>query len=170
MLYSKRNITIDKCNIDKCKLCSFGFTFTQNEVFTKAMENFKKVISKPDFPKDAFERKRSQMLIGVKAKQQSPGTLAKDKFMNAIYRSHPYGKPSEGNEKTIKSIKRENVISFYDKYYTAKNSIIAIVGAVDRQAAEQIAEDIVSSLKEGEKADLLTKVKKLDEPKDIFIE
>ena len=145
-------------------------TLTQTELFTKAMENFKKVISKPDFPKDAFERKRSQMLVGIKAKQQSPGAIAKDTFMGAIYQSHPYGKPSEGNQDTIKSIKRENITSFYDKYYTAKNSIIAIVGAVDRKAAEQIAEDIVNSLKEGEKVDSLSKVKELDESKNIFIE
>ena len=145
-------------------------SLTQNELFTKAMENFKKVISKPDFPKDSFERKRSQMLIGIKAKQQSPGTIAKDAFMSAIYRLHPYGKPSEGDQETIKSIKRENIISFYDKYYTAKNSIIAIVGAVDRQAAEHIAEIIVSSLKEGKKADSLTEVKKIDESKNIFID
>ena len=145
-------------------------TLTQTELFTKAMENFKKVISKPDFPKDAFERKRSQMLVGIKAKQQSPGAIAKDTFMGAIYQSHPYGKPSEGNQDTIKSIKRENITSFYDKYYTAKNSIIAIVGAVDRKTAEQIAEDIVSSLKEGEKVDPLSKVEELDESKNIFIE
>ena len=93
------------------------------------------------------------MLVGIKAKQQSPGAIAKDTFMGAIYQSHPYGKPSEGNQESIKSIKRENIISFYNKYYTAKNSIIAIVGAVDRQAAKQIAEDIVSSLKEGKKAE-----------------
>ncbi len=145
-------------------------SLTQAELFTQAMQNFKKVISKPDFPSSSIERKRSQMLIGIKAKQQSPGTIAKDAFMSAIYQSHPYGKPSEGNQESIKSIKRENIISFYNKYYTAKNSIIAIVGAVDRQAAKQIAEDIVSSLKEGKKADSLSKVKKLDKSKNVFIE
>ena len=145
-------------------------SLTEEGLLMKAMENFKKVISKPDFPEDAFERKRSQMLIGIKAKQQSPATIAKDAFMSGIYQSHPYGKQSEGNQTTIKSIKRENIISFYKKYYTAKNSMIAIVGAIDRKFAKKISEDIVSSLQNGEKADSLSKVKVLNESKNINIE
>ena len=127
-------------------------SLTEVELLTEAIENFKKVISTPDFPNDALERKRSQMLIAIKAKEQSPGAIAKDAFMSAIYQSHPYGKPSEGNEASIKSIKREDIVSFYRKYYTAKNSMIAIVGAIDRKTAEQISEDIVNALQDGKKA------------------
>ena len=145
-------------------------SLTDAELLTVAIENFKKVISTPDFPNDALERKRSQMLIAIKAKEQSPGAIAKDAFMSAIYQSHPYGKPSEGNEASIKSIKREDIVSFYRKYYTAKNSMIAIVGAIDRKTAEQISEDIVNALQDGKKAVPLSKVNKLDVSKNIFIE
>ena len=145
-------------------------SLTETELLTEAIENFKKVISTPDFPNDALERKRSQMLIAIKAKEQSPGAIAKDAFMGAIYQSHPYGKPSEGNEASIKSIKREDIVSFYRKYYTAKNSMIAIVGAIDRKTAEQISEDIVNALQDGKKAVPLSKVNKLDVSKNIFIE
>ena len=145
-------------------------SLTDAELLTEAIENFKKVISTPDFPNDALERKRSQMLIAIKAKEQSPGAIAKDAFMSAIYQSHPYGKPSEGNEASIKSIKREDIVSFYRKYYTAKNSMIAIVGAIDRKTAEQISEDIVNALQDGKKAVPLSKVNKLDVSKNIFIE
>lgn len=145
-------------------------SLTEQDVLTKAINNFKKVISKPDFPEDAFERKRSQMLVGIKAKQQSPSAIAKDEYMNAIYELHPYGKPSEGKQITIKSIERENIISFYKKYYTAKNSMIAIVGSVERELAMQISEEIVSPLPDGEKANSLPEVKELDQAKNIFIE
>ena len=145
-------------------------SLTDAELLTEAIENFKKVISTPDFPNDALERKRSQMLIAIKAKEQSPGAIAKDAFMSAIYQSHPYGKPSEGNEASIKSIKREDIVSFYRKYYTAKNSMIAIVGAIDRKTAEQISEDIVNALQDGKKAVPLSKVNKLAVSKNIFIE
>ena len=145
-------------------------SLTDAELLTEAIENFKKVISTPDFPNDALERKRSQMLIAIKAKEQSPGAIAKDAFMSAIYQSHPYGKPSEGDEASIKSIKREDIVSFYRKYYTAKNSMIAIVGAIDRKTAEQISEDIVNALQDGKKAVPLLKVNKLDVSKNIFIE
>ncbi len=145
-------------------------SLTENDLLTKAIKNFKKVISLPDFPEDALERKRSQMLIAIKAKEQSPAAIAKDTFMSAIYQSHPYGQPSDGNEVSIKAITRKDVVSFYNKFYTAKNSMIAIVGAIDRKSAEEISEDIVNALQDGEKVSLLSKVKDLDDSKNIFIE
>ena len=145
-------------------------SLAENDLLTKAIKNFKKVISLPDFPEDALERKRSQMLIAIKAKEQSPAAIAKDAFMSAIYQSHPYGQPSDGNEVSIKAITRKDIVSFYNKFYTAKNSMIAIVGAIDRKSAEEISEDIVNALQDGEKVSLLSKVKDLDDSKNIFIE
>ena len=145
-------------------------SLVKKELLSNAIINFKKVISKPDFPQDAIERIRSQMLIGIKAKQQSPSTIAKTTFMSALYQSHPYAKPSEGTESTIKAIKRDDIISFYKKYYNAKNAMIAIVGAIDRSDAKIIAEDITSVIQDGKKAGKLPTVENLEDGQNIFIE
>jgi zinc protease len=145
-------------------------TLTDETLLTKAIENLKWLISKPDFPKDALERNRSRTLIGLKAKQQSPGAIAKDKFMSAIYQSHPYASPNDGTEKSIAAIKRKDILAFYKKYYVAKNAMVAIVGAVDRKQAEQLAEEVTSELKEGNKAEPLENVKALTKAETIFIE
>ncbi len=145
-------------------------SLTEKELLEKAISNFKKVLSSPDFPNDAIERIRSQMLIGIKAKQQSPGALAREAFMSALYQSHPYSKPSEGTETSIKAIKRSDIVSFYKKFYTTNNAMIAIVGAVDRETAESIAEGITGALQDGTKVDDLPAVEKLAKEQNIFIE
>ena len=145
-------------------------SLTESELLKSAIVNLKKVLSAPDFPTDALERRRSQMLIGIKAKQQSPAAIAKDAFMKAIYQSHPYAKPSEGTETSVKAIKRKDIVSFYKKHYTAKNSMIAIVGAVSHELAKQISEDISAAFQDGEKASSMRAVEKLEEPQSIFIE
>jgi zinc protease len=145
-------------------------SLTDETLLTKAIENLKWVVSKPDFPKEALERRRSRSLIGLKAKQQSPGALARDTFMSAVYQSHPYASPNDGTEKSITAIKRKDISAFYKKYYVASNAIVAIVGAVDRKQAEQIAEEITSELEQGEKAKPLEEVKALDKADSIFIE
>jgi zinc protease len=145
-------------------------TLTEEKLLTKAIENLKRVVSKPDFPNDALERRRARTLIGLQAKQQSPGALAQEAFMKAIYQSHPYANPTDGTEESIKAIKRENIISFYKKYYVASNAMVAIVGAVDRKQAEQIAEELVSELPQGKKAEPLQKVEDLKKAETIFIE
>ena len=145
-------------------------SLTESELLKSAIANLKKVLSAPDFPTDALERRQSQMLIGIKAKQQSPAAVAKDAFMQAAYQSHPYAKPSEGTETSVKAIKRKDIVSFYKKHYTAKNSMIAIVGAVNRELAKQISEDISAVFQDGEEASSIKVVEKLEEPQSIFIE
>ena len=145
-------------------------SLTESELLNSAIVNLKKVLSAPDFPTDALERRQSQMLIGIKAKQQSPAAIAKDAFMKATYQSHPYAKPSEGTETSIKAIKRKDIVSFYKKHYTAKNSMIAIVGAVSHELAKQISEDISAGFQDGEKASSIRAVENLEEPQSIFIE
>ena len=145
-------------------------SLTESELLNSAIVNLKKVLSAPDFPTDALERRQSQMLIGIKAKQQSPAAIAKDAFMKAIYQSHPYAKPSEGTETSVKAIKRKDIVSFYKKHYTAKNSMIAIVGAVSHELAKQISEDISAGFQDGEKASSIRAVENLEEPQSIFIE
>ena len=145
-------------------------SLTESELLKSAIVNLKKVLSAPDFPTDALERRQSQMLIGIKAKQQSPAAIAKDAFMKATYQSHPYAKPSEGTETSVKAINRKDIISFYKKHYTAKNSMIAIVGAVSHELAKQISEDISAGFQDGEKASSIRAVENLEEPQSIFIE
>ncbi len=145
-------------------------SLTDQELLDKALANFKRVLTKPDFPKDALERRRSRTLIGLRSKQQSPGALATDAFMDAVYKKHPYAKPTEGTMESVKAITLEDITAFYKKHYVAKNAMIAMVGAVDREQAEKIAEDLMANLAEGEKAEPLAPVEDLDEANTIFIE
>lgn len=145
-------------------------SLTDESLLTKAIDNLMLVISKPDFANEALERRRARTLIGLKSKQQSPSALAKDAFMDAVYQSHPYSKPNDGTEVSIKAITREDIVSFYKKYYVASNALVAIVGAVDREQAEQIAEKLTSGLEQGEKAAPLEKVNDLEKADTVFIE
>jgi len=145
-------------------------TLTEEELLTKAIENLKRVITKPDFPEDALERRRARTLIGLQSKQQSPGSLARDAFMEAVYQSHPYAKPTDGTAESIKAIKRKDIVDFYKKHYVSSNAMIAIVGAVDRKQAEKIAEALLSELAKGEKASPLQEVNDLEKANTVFIE
>jgi len=145
-------------------------SLTDESLLSAALENFKKVISKPDFPEDALERRRAQTLIGLQAKQQNPGALARDAFMSAVYQSHPYAQPSSGTEESVAAIKRKDIETFYKQYYVTKNAMGSIVGAVDRKQAEKIAEDVTSGLEQGEKAKALANVSALEKANKVFIE
>ncbi len=145
-------------------------SLTDEELLNKALANLKHVLAKANFPEKALERRRSRTLIGLRSKQQSPGSLARDAFMDAIYKTHPYARPSEGTEDSIKAISREDIQAFYKQYFVANNAMIAMVGAVDREQAEAIAESLTEVLPEGEKAEPLAGVNNLEQSDKIFIE
>lgn len=126
-------------------------TLSDKTLREKALNNFIRVMSKPDFPSNAFGRIKNQALIGLRAKKQSPGSLAGEKFNAALYGDHPYGKPSGGTEESVNAITIADVKAFHKQYYVSSNALIAMVGDISRDEAEQIANQLSNALPKGQK-------------------
>jgi zinc protease len=127
-------------------------SLSDERLLNSALEVTADLIHRPYFPESAFERERNRQLIGIQAQKQSPSTIASKKFFRMMYGSHPYAEPSGGTEQSVKSIKRNNLKSFHARYYVGNNALVAIVGAVDRGRAKEIAEQVVGALPAGEAA------------------
>ena len=144
-------------------------TITEPANFDPALEGLAKIISKPDFPQTAFERQQKRTLIGLEQKKQSPSSIATDAFYEAVYGDHPYAHPTSGNEETVKSFTRDDLVAFYKEWYVAKNAMIAIVGDLSTEQAKQAAEKVVGQLPAGKAAPCIPPVKDLTEEKVIKI-
>lgn len=145
-------------------------SITVGDTLQRALVNFKRVITQPDFPQSAFERERSRLLTAIKQKQQSPASLASDAFYKAIYGDHPYAQPTEGTEASLATITTKNIAAFYQKYYVASNAVVAIVGDLDRNKAQQMVEELLSDIPQGEKAPALPEVLPLAGADSIHID
>ena len=115
-----------------------------------AVETVARLLKEPSFSPEALGRVRQQMLTTLRERTQSPGAIAQDAFFKALYGAHPYGSPPEGTPASLEAITRADIESFHHRYYTAANAVIAIVGALDRPAAEQLANQLVAGLARGE--------------------
>jgi len=124
-------------------------SLSDKKVLDAALDTLALVLTKPTFPKDAFEREQKRMLIGIEQRKQSPGDLADEAFYKALFKSHPYATQPSGIESTVKALTIEDLKSFYKQYYVASNLVIAIVGNVSRSEAEQIAAKLVKDLPKG---------------------
>lgn len=144
-------------------------TLTEKKLLATALDTFATVLQQPTFPADALERVRNQMLIGLQDEAQSPGAIAEKNFYRALYGSHPYASPSDGNSDSVKALTRDDVVNFYRRHFVARNAVVAIVGAVDRQQAERIAEQITRKLPTGEPAPALPAVQSLAKTEKIHI-
>jgi zinc protease len=128
------------------------------------------VLREPRFEEAAIERQRARLLVSLKQQQQSAGTLASKALFKAVYAEHPYASPVKGTEQAIAAITPADIRAFHQQYYVAENAVLAIVGAVSREQAETIAEQLTRDMRRGEPAPALPPVKALLRPETAHIE
>lgn len=112
----------------------------------KALETFNKILHKPDFPQAVLEREKTRIIAGIKEAATQPESISNKAFMLALYPNHPYGLDQSGEIDTITAMKREDLVQFYNTFYTAKSAVIALIGDMTEQQARAIAEAVSSGL------------------------
>ncbi len=134
-----------------------------------ALDTFLTVLTRPDFPEGSLARMKRQTLVALEEEKQRPGAVASKAFYRALYGGHPYASPVLGTERSVARITRAEVRGFYRRYYGARNAVLAIVGDLDRAAAERLAARFSRGLAPGERAPALPPVPKIEGAKTIRI-
>ena len=130
-------------------------SLVEQDVLEVALGTLQKVVAEPRFDPAAVERVRQQMQIALRQSLQSPASVAKRRFFKTLYADHPYAHPPGGTERSLAEIRQGDLRRFHQRYYVAANAVVAIVGAVDRGLAEQIAEQVTAGLVAGRHAPAL---------------
>ncbi|WP_367268184.1 insulinase family protein [uncultured Thiohalocapsa sp.] len=124
-------------------------SLTEPDTLGTAVEILTKVLAAPDFPPEDLERVRANTLVGLRQQEQKPGSVASRALYQAVYGDHPYATDPDGNRDSVAAIERDDLVDFHERYYTAANATVAIVGAVDRAQAQVLAEVLTAGLPEG---------------------
>lgn len=145
-------------------------SLTNDELLQPALETLALILGKPTFPAGSFERERKRMLIALRAQTQSPGSIASKAFYQALYGDHPYASQSLGTVESVNNLERKDIITHHQQYYGARNAVIVIVGALNRNATEKMVAKLVAMLPSGQAAPPLPDVSPLQVGKEINIE
>jgi zinc protease len=88
------------------------------------------VLANATFPADQLELSRQRALTSLKVQLDDPRGLGRQVFQQAIYpENHPFH--SFPTFESLKSISRDDLLGFYQKYYRPDSTTIAIVGDFD---------------------------------------
>ncbi|KAF0805827.1 hypothetical protein A6D6_02088 [Alcanivorax xiamenensis] len=120
-----------------------------------------RVAGQPTFPPDALERIRTQMLQGLKMERQVPGPQVQKAYQKLLFGDHPYGHAEGGTLESLPGIQRQDLVDYHQRYYTAGNTVIALVGDVSRAQAERIAQRLSDALPQGGAAPALPRARAL---------
>ena len=80
-----------------------------------------------------LDKVRDEKLNNIKKSRDIPLTLAAENYKNLIYENSPYSNGSIKFEKTFPIIKADDIKSYYDKVFDAKNVVISVNGNVNSQ-------------------------------------
>ncbi|WP_319381053.1 pitrilysin family protein [Thiomicrorhabdus sp.] len=133
-------------------------SLSRSQIREQALTQFADVLGRARFDEQILQRERARWLAMLKQKESRPQVLASDLLWTTLYGKHPYAHSSDGSQQTVSSIKRGDLEAFYQKYYTAGNAVIALVGSLRREQAEAVAERLAKALRQGEKASPLPPV------------
>jgi predicted Zn-dependent peptidase len=90
----------------------------------------------PTFPPDEFNKLKQQTVEAIAAEKDDAGSVLGTYARVFFYGSHPYGRPTEGDERTVAGLTRDDVIAYYRANYGADRLIVAMVGDFDSRAME----------------------------------
>ncbi len=144
-------------------------TLTQPQVLDKSLELFS-LILQPNFNKQAFAREQKQQLLAIRQAQESPDEVANETFIQALYATHPYAHATNGDALHVNQLKLHQVRQFYQRYFTAQNAVVVLVGDISRTHAHELANKLTQNLPQGQAAPVIPKAQNLEKAKEQHIE
>lgn len=119
-------------------------TLSKSPERERALDVFGKILQQPDFPEAILQREKARVIANLKEAATKPDSISSKAFMKAVYGEHPYA--IESTPESVAAIQRVDVEGFYQTYYGARNAVIAMIGDLNRDQAEVIAEQLTASL------------------------
>ena len=119
---------------------SFGVSVSMlKKDFDKGLDILSDVILNPSFDKNEMEKRRTEILAGIKQQEDDPFSLAGKLMRQNLFKSHPYRFQTLGSAETITKMNRDDLMAFYQKYCIPNNMVLAIFGDVD---ASEVADKV----------------------------
>lgn len=105
---------------------------TLSENLERSLELFSKVLLKPSFNNEDFEREKKKLITRIMQSKDDPEYLADQIFDRVILgKSNNYSYPVSGYETTVESIKIDEIKDHYKNFFIPSNSSLIVVGNAD---------------------------------------
>lgn len=93
------------------------------------------------FPEEKVRQQVDRRLAQLKSRLDVPRTQASDVFNDIVFRGTPQHRPAVGHEATVKNLTRDDMAAFYRHFYAPQNTLLTIVGDIDKAAVRAQVED-----------------------------
>ncbi len=104
---------------------------TISEHLPKAIDILSDMLTNSLFDEDDLQRELRVIAEEIDMYDDAPEDIVHERLQEAIWRGHPLGFLISGDKPTIQNFRREDILTFMEKYYTASRMILTVSGAFD---------------------------------------
>ncbi|HVI75931.1 MAG TPA: pitrilysin family protein [Anaeromyxobacteraceae bacterium] len=101
------------------------------------LDLFDDVLEHPSFPPGDFARVQDQRLVSLLQQRDQPGAVAAKTFARQFWGEHPYGHWIQGTEKSVKAMKRADLVRYHAARWRPNVSELVVVGDVSEAELRQ---------------------------------
>jgi len=128
------------------------------------------ILLKPDFPESEFKRLKNERLGNMMQFFDEPRRIASLSFNKLLWGfDHPYGRPTIGFEKTVKSFDRNAVKKVYETYFKANNAKIVVAGDISKKDLKDILEKYFAKWEKGNIPEVKFEMKESPKNTTVYI-
>jgi zinc protease len=119
-------------------------TLTRNR--DEAFQLLNSALTAPRFDAEPVDRIRTQILIGLKQSKEDPHAIASRTLFKTLFSSHPYGRPTDGTEASVKAITIDDMRAFVQRRLAKSNLIVGAVGDITPEYLGKLLDETFGAL------------------------
>ena len=144
--------------------------------FDLALDIHADMLTNPLIPRKELERERGVVIEEISKCKDSPVNRLFDNLYTLLYSksNHPYKRPVIGKKEVIETVTREEILDYYNKFYTPDSYTTVIVGDVDKDLALQKVQNAFGTTKKRKQKKVkyptvkpLNKIERISDTMDI---
>ncbi len=119
-------------------------SLSKPDILQPAIALLARQMGSPNLPAAVWQREQAKSIAALAEAHTRPPFVAQTTYSHAVYGGHPYGQtPSAAS---LKAISAADLRQFQQRYLSACQARISMVGALSRAQAEAIAQQLLGSL------------------------
>jgi predicted Zn-dependent peptidase len=116
-----------------------GITFfgtVPNAAFDVLLDTLSDILVNSVFDADALEKERRVVVEELNRNLNSPSAFAFETYAKTVFADHPAHQMPGGDRGTVRSVTRDTLLHFRDRYFRASNLVVAAVGNLHHEEVE----------------------------------
>ncbi len=133
-----------------------------------ALDWISDILLNSKFAEEEVEREKGVIIEEIKLYQDTPVAYIRTLFEKTLYGDQPAGWFIAGTQETIKKIKRNDILKYWQNQYTGKNALLCLAGKIDKEKTLKSIRSAFKNFPKGQPRKKLKIKEKQTKPKIVI--